>query len=211
VAEQYDVVVVGGGTGGATAAKYIKRLDSSIDVTIVEPKPEYYTCYFSNEVIGGERDLDSIKVGYDGLKGHGINFVQDSAAGIDGEKKIVKIAGGQELLALAGKTGASVQVGHTERFNPAVLAMQKHAIEPKFIEAHRISPFTFRSADVGVVLDMMIHDLDLVLALAKAPIEQVSASGFRVLTDVAATLLAPLYIGLPLGALAAVRAIVDLD
>jgi len=97
LANAKKVVVVGGGTGGATAAKYIKRLDSSIDVTIVEPKPEYYTCYFSNEVIGGERDLDSIKVGYDGLKGHGINFVQDSAAGIDGEKKIVKIAGGQEL------------------------------------------------------------------------------------------------------------------
>ena len=59
-----------------------------------------------------------------------------------------------------------MQVGHTERFNPAVIAMQKYAIQPKFIEAHRISPFTFRSADVGVVLDMMIHDIDLVLMLA---------------------------------------------
>jgi predicted dehydrogenase len=75
------------------------------------------------------------------------------------------VAGGQELIALAQKTGASVQVGHTERFNPAVMAMKKHAIRPKFIEAHRISPFTFRSADVGVVLDMMIHDLDLVLMM----------------------------------------------
>lgn len=91
------VVVVGGGTAGGTAAKYIKLADPSIDVTIVEPNPEYYTCYFSNEVIGGERDLDSIKVGYDGLKGHGINIVQDSAAGIDGEKKVVKTAGGTEL------------------------------------------------------------------------------------------------------------------
>jgi len=97
LAEAKKVVVVGGGTGGGTAAKYIKRLDSSIDVTIVEPNPEYYTCYFSNEVIGGERDLDSIKVGYDGLKGHGIHFVQDSATGIDGDKKVVKTAGGQEL------------------------------------------------------------------------------------------------------------------
>jgi sulfide dehydrogenase [flavocytochrome c] flavoprotein subunit len=91
------VVVVGGGTGGATAAKYIKRLDSSVDVTIVEPNKEYYTCYFSNEVIGGDRDIESIKVGYDGLKGHGINVVHDTATGIDGEKKVVKTAGGQEL------------------------------------------------------------------------------------------------------------------
>lgn len=97
LAEAKKVVVVGGGTGGGTAANYIKRMDSSIEVTIVEPNPEYYTCYFSNEVIGGERDLSSIKVGYDGLKGHGIKFVQDSATGIDGEKKVVKTAGGQEL------------------------------------------------------------------------------------------------------------------
>lgn len=96
-ADAKKVVVVGGGTAGGTAAKYIKRLDSSIDVTIVEPNDAYYTCYFSNEVIGGERDLDSIKVGYDGLKGHGIKFVKDSAAGIDGGKKVVKTAGGQEI------------------------------------------------------------------------------------------------------------------
>jgi len=65
------------------------------------------------------------------------------------------VGAGEALIALARQTGTSVQVGHTERFNPAVLAMQKYAIAPKFIEAHRISPFTFRSADVGVVLDMI--------------------------------------------------------
>jgi sulfide dehydrogenase [flavocytochrome c] flavoprotein subunit len=91
------VVVVGGGTAGATAAKYIKRLDSSIDVTIVEPNEEYFTCYFSNEVIGGERSMDDIKVGYDGLKAHGIEVVQDSATGIDGAAKVVKTASGKDL------------------------------------------------------------------------------------------------------------------
>ena len=91
------VVVVGGGTGGATAAKYIKRLDSSIDVTVVEPNETYYTCYFSNEVLGGARTLESIRVTYDGLKAHGINMVFDSAAAIDPEKKVVKTTGGKEL------------------------------------------------------------------------------------------------------------------
>ncbi len=91
------------------------------------------------------------------------------------------IAGGEELIALAGKNGVSVQVGHTERFNPAVLALQKYAIRPKFIEAHRISPFTFRSADVGVVLDMMIHDIDLVLMLAGAEVSSIHAVGVNVI------------------------------
>lgn len=91
------VVIVGGGTGGATAAKYIKMADSSIDVTVIEPNKEYITCYLSNEVLGGERTLDSLKVGYDGLKAHGINVVHDMATGIDAEKKVVKTAGGTEF------------------------------------------------------------------------------------------------------------------
>lgn len=71
------VVVVGGGTAGATAARYVKMADSSIDVTIVEKNKNYFTCYLSNEVLGGDRDIDSIKFGYDGLKAAGINIVFD--------------------------------------------------------------------------------------------------------------------------------------
>jgi predicted dehydrogenase len=91
------------------------------------------------------------------------------------------VAAGEALLAEADKTGATVQVGHTERFNPAATAMRKYAIRPKFIEAHRISPFTFRSADVGVVLDMMIHDIDLVLMLAQGQLRDVHAVGVNVI------------------------------
>ncbi len=91
------VVVVGGGTGGATAAKYIKRLDPSIDVTIVEPNKTYFTCYFSNEVIVGERDMKSIEVGYGDLEKMGIKVVFDSAEAIDGAAKTVKTKGGQSL------------------------------------------------------------------------------------------------------------------
>lgn len=91
------VVVVGGGTGGATAAGYIKRLAPSIDVTVIEPNREYYTCYMSNEVIGGDRALDTIRVSFDGLRARGVQFVHDMATGIDPDKKIVKTAGGQEF------------------------------------------------------------------------------------------------------------------
>ena len=92
------------------------------------------------------------------------------------------VSAAKDLLALAAQHGAKMQVGHTERFNPAVLAIQKHKIVPKFIEAHRISPFTFRSADVGVVLDMMIHDIDLVLMLVGgAKVTAIQAVGVNVI------------------------------
>jgi predicted dehydrogenase len=93
------------------------------------------------------------------------------------------VEAGRAILDLAEAHGAIVQVGHTERFNPAVLAMKQHPIRPKFIEAHRISPFTFRSADVGVVLDMMIHDIDLVLMLAGGKVADIQAIGVNVIGE----------------------------
>jgi predicted dehydrogenase len=87
------------------------------------------------------------------------------------------------LLELAAKRSLVLQVGHLQRFNPAFRALEAQGGKPLFIDIERLAPFKARGADVDVVLDLMIHDLDLVLALAKAPIEQVSASGFRVLTD----------------------------
>lgn len=89
------VVIVGGGTGGATAAKYIKMADSSVDVTLIEANKEYYTCYMSNEVLGGDRSMDSIRHTYDGMKKHGVNVVYDTVTGIDGSAKKVTTAGGQ--------------------------------------------------------------------------------------------------------------------
>lgn len=90
---------------------------------------------------------------------------------------------GEKLIQLAEKHNTTVQVGHTERFNPLVVAMGKYNVKPKFIEAHRISPFTFRSADVGVVLDMMIHDLDLTLMLAGGDVESLHAVGINVIGE----------------------------
>ena len=86
------------------------------------------------------------------------------------------------LLELARARGLVLQVGHLQRFNPAFQALAAQGGRPLFIDIERLAPFKARGTDVDVVLDLMIHDLDLVLALAKAPIEQVSARGFRVLT-----------------------------
>jgi predicted dehydrogenase len=87
------------------------------------------------------------------------------------------------LLELAHAKKLVLQVGHLQRFNPAFRALEAQGGRPLFIDIERLAPFKARAIDVDVVLDLMIHDLDLVLALARAPIEQVSASGFRVLTE----------------------------
>ena len=91
------VVIVGGGIGGATAAKYIRMMDSSIDVTVIEANKNYYTCFMSNEVLSGERTLDSIKFGYSGLAKHGVTIVNDVVTGIDADKRVVKTAGGDSF------------------------------------------------------------------------------------------------------------------
>lgn len=91
---------------------------------------------------------------------------------------------GLEVAALAEKYGVTVSVGHTERFNPAVQAVSRLGLKPKFIETHRISPFTFRSADVSVVFDMMIHDIDVMLHLMRAEsVKTVEAVGIAVLAQ----------------------------
>ena len=91
------VVVVGGGMGGATAAKYIRMMDSSIEVTLIEANKEYYTCFMSNEVIGGHRSIDSIRFGYTGLASHGVNVVNDMVTGIDAGKRVVTTKGGKSF------------------------------------------------------------------------------------------------------------------
>lgn len=87
------------------------------------------------------------------------------------------------LLELARARTLVLQVGHLQRFNPAFRALAAAEARPLYIDIERLAPFKARGTEVDVVLDLMIHDLDLVLALARAPVEQVSACGFRVLTD----------------------------
>ncbi|MGV3772867.1 MAG: Gfo/Idh/MocA family oxidoreductase, partial [Verrucomicrobiales bacterium] len=88
-----------------------------------------------------------------------------------------------ELVELAQKHNALLQVGHIERFNPVFKYMESVATEPRFIEAHRLSPYPSRSTDIGVVLDLMIHDLDVVLAFVKSPVTNVDAVGIPVLSS----------------------------
>ena len=108
------------------------------------------------------------------------------AAGVHvlAEKPItVTVAQADELIALADARHLVLQVGHLERFNPAWLAVKDKIKRPVFIEGHRMAPFKARGIDVSVVLDLMIHDLDLILPLVDSPVTDLRASGVSVLTD----------------------------
>ena len=89
---------------------------------------------------------------------------------------------GKRLLQLAEKQGIKVQVGHVERFNPAFMALKDLVLNPMFIEGHRLAAFQPRGTEVSVILDLMIHDLDLVLHIVRSPVKKVSASGVAVLS-----------------------------
>ena len=100
------------------------------------------------------------------------------------EKPLASTAGqARELQDIAMRHDAILQVGHTERFNPAVRAVAALEVTPRFIQVDRISPMTFRSLDIGVVMDLMIHDLDIVLMLAGTQLERVYATGVAVLGE----------------------------
>ena len=88
-----------------------------------------------------------------------------------------------ELVALAGEKDLVLQVGHLERFNAAILGVAPLLVEPRFIESHRLAPFNPRGADVSVVLDLMIHDVDLILNMVKSPIVSIDANGASVISE----------------------------
>ncbi len=91
----------------------------------------------------------------------------------------------EKLVTLARKNRRILQVGHVERFNPAIRVIQRLCQDPKFIECHRLSPYPKRGTDVSVVLDLMIHDIDIILSLVKSPLKSYHALGVNVLSSCA--------------------------
>lgn len=89
----------------------------------------------------------------------------------------------EELVALADAKGLPVQVGHIERFNPAIRALDDVDLDPLFIESHRLAPFDPRGTDVAVILDLMIHDIDIILNLVKSPVKHIHSNGVAIVSD----------------------------
>src|SRR5579885_427503 len=110
------------------------------------------------------------------LLAHGIDVLLE-------KPMAASVAQARELAALAARTARILQIGHLERFNPAIVELRAMVRGPRFIECHRLAPFTERGTDVDVVLDLMVHDLDVILTLAPSDAVSVEAVGVAVLTD----------------------------
>ena len=123
------MVVIGGGAGGGTVAKYVKKDAPDLDVTLIEANPQYTTCFYSNLYVGGLRDFDSITHGYDGIKGHGVNVVNAMAKGIDVAAKTVTLEDGSvvdyDKLVLA--PGIDFRWDAIEGYDEAAAAIMPHA------------------------------------------------------------------------------------
>lgn len=89
----------------------------------------------------------------------------------------------KDIMAMVKEAGVKLQVGHVERFNPAFLALQNIDLKPMFIEVHRLAQFNPRGTEVSVILDLMIHDIDIILSMVKSTVKNISASGVAVFTD----------------------------
>ena len=190
------VAVVGTGAFGRNHLRVYRELaDSGVtlaaaiepdDARAAEVAETYDIPVFADveAALSADLRLDAASVAVPTVHHHAV-ACQLLEAGVDClvEKPIAAtLAEADELLALAARHGRVLQPGHLERFNPAVLAVEVALTRPMFFEAHRLSVFTPRSLDVDVVLDLMIHDLDIVLTFAKSRVKEVRAVGLPILS-----------------------------
>jgi predicted dehydrogenase len=186
------VAVVGAGEFGRNHARVYRELQETALVGIYDQDKtraesvatEFDTRVFASlEELHGSVDAASVAVP---TKAHAGIGCQLMAMGIDVlvEKPMApNLAEADALLVAAKKNQRVLQVGHVERFNPAVIAVEPIVNRPLFFEVHRLGVFTARSLDVDVIYDLMIHDLDILLALVNEAVTEVKAVGIPVLTD----------------------------
>lgn len=189
--EKPNVGVIGIGRLGSIHGRVYKELDKVRLAAICDLDPQklnataaqYAVAAFSDyRELSGRVDAVSIAVPTN-KHFHIAKYFINNGVHVLIEKPITNdLSQAKELIRLAQKNKVTLQVGHVERFNSAFFAIEKIVKNPRFIECHRLSPFPHRSLDIGVVLDVMIHDIDIVLGLVKSQIKRVEAVGVPVLT-----------------------------
>ncbi len=184
------VAVVGAGAFGRNHCRVVHESERADLVAVVDTdatRAEAMASQYGARACTGFQDLQVdaaiVAVPTTAHEEVGIALLE---AGIDVlvEKPIAPdLAAATRLIEVAESKGRILQVGHLERFNPAVLELERRVTLPLFFEIHRLNQFSPRSLDVDVVLDLMIHDVDLVLALTKAEPEEIRAAGIKVLSE----------------------------
>lgn len=190
--DKLNIGVVGVGHLGALHTKMLSAINSAKLVGIYdinheralkiasEFKTKAYTSY---EELLSHTDAISIAVNTKAHYDIALKAI-DAGRHIFIEKPFTEtVQQAKELISRSKSKNVKIQVGHIERFNPALLAVEHIKLEPLFIESHRLAQFSLRGSDVAVVHDLMIHDIDIILHLVKSPVESVLANGVAVITD----------------------------
>ncbi len=184
--------VVGAGKMGAIHAKVYSQLPQSrlvaivdIDIQKAQRLAQEYDCQFFINCADIVDKVDAVTIATPTVTHLELAkiFIKNGIAVLIEKPLAANVKEGRKIVALARRSNSVVAVGHSERCNPVVQAMKRLDIEPKFIEASRISPYPFRSTDVGVVLDVMIHDIDIILSLAASKVKKVDAVGVSVIDE----------------------------
>jgi predicted dehydrogenase len=190
--DRIRTAVIGAGKMGAIHAKVydgLARSELVAVVDIVEDKARHlakqYKCMAATSCADILDKVDAVTIATPTVTHLEIAeiFIKNGIAVMVEKPLAADVAEGRRIVNLAKKNNCVVAVGHSERCNPVVQAMKRLDIEPRFIEATRISPYPFRSTDVGVVLDVMIHDIDIILSLAASEVKKVDAVGVSVVED----------------------------
>jgi predicted dehydrogenase len=185
------VAVVGVGHLGQHHARLLSAMDGVELAGVVDTKPgragevaaKYGTAAFTSaHEIAGRVDAVTIAVPTSSHVDVALPFVEAGVAVLVEKPIASSLAEADRLLAAAARRGTLLAAGHTERFNPAVAAALPLVREPRFIEIHRIGAFAERSLDIDVIFDLMIHDLDLLLAVVRSEVVSIEAVGVNVLT-----------------------------
>jgi len=184
--------VIGAGKMGAIHAKIYHQLPQSDLVAVVDidaPKAQrlaqQYGCQAFTDCADILDKVDAVTIAAPTVAHLKLAkiFIKNKIAVLIEKPLAANVKEGKKIVALAKKNKGVVAVGHSERCNPVVQAIKRLNIEPKFIEANRVSPYPFRSTDVGVVLDVMIHDIDIILSLAASKIKRLEAVGVGVIEE----------------------------
>jgi predicted dehydrogenase len=183
---------VGAGEFGRNHARVYREMDDVDFVGIVDAdaaraatvSAEFQVPAFASiDELQGRVDAASVAVPTVAHKQIGVRLMQMGIDVLIEKPMAATVAEADDLLAAAQRHQRILQVGHVERFNPAVVAVEPIVNRPLFFEVHRLGVFTPRSLDVDVIFDLMIHDLDILLAIVKEPVTEVKAVGIPVLTD----------------------------
>jgi predicted dehydrogenase len=184
--------VIGAGKMGRIHAKVYSKLDCAQLVAVVDSFPdkastlaEQFDCLAVTNPADLIGKVDAVTISAPTMAHYNLAalFIQNKIPVLIEKPLASSVEQGRAIVELAKKNNTIVAVGHSERCNPVVQAMKRLDIEPMFIEVTRVSPYPFRSMDIGVVLDVMIHDIDIILSLANSTVKKVDAAGVNVIAD----------------------------